>query len=346
MEIEFITYDYDNDRYIMGSVNDWSGVSGKTINSIFEIGLYQNVIERKPYENLYNAISTNDSRIIISVANGTNELNPFMNFATNYVKCFADAVNIATLTGREVEVRISTAYNGELTINRIVFFNCKMRILPSNSADTITFGKVIDKGNNIIKFESCLFTVANKIDSTTEALLAVESSSKFIFIDSEFADYVNDTSLTYHFSLLINSGAKVEIDDIDNLGSKSRLITDGAELLTFKSTKWTSISGNTTSSNTGYSESNITFTVPNGRKYACTVNVGYSNVTPLGVAITKSTSTVITNPEVIFESPSGSTCRNTPVFVLLPGTYKIWTKHGSAPSSGEAVTLSYKDVTH
>lgn len=345
-EIENIIYDFDNDRFIIGSSNSWSGVDGKSIVSFFESGMFKNVIEVTPYGNIYDARSTSDSKIIISVANGTDELRPFMEFASTYVKCFSDALNIAATYRREIEVQISTNHNGELTIGNTILQNCKMRILPSDAANTVTFNKVIDKGNNIIKFEHCLFNVANKIDSVTEALLTVASSSKFIFADSEFADYVDDTSLTYHYSLLINSGTEVEVDDITNLGSKSRLILDGARLLTPESSKWTTITGSTTSASADYSESNITFTVPARRRYACSVNVGYSNVTPLGVAITKSTSVSVSYADAIFESPSGILCKNTPVFVLPPGTYKIWTKHGSAPSSGETVTLIYKDVTH
>ena len=346
-EIQNIIYNFDDDEFIIGSKNSYSGVAGYDIVSFFIAGLYQNVVEKEPYADNYDSRSVDSARIIISVANGTNELRPFMDFKPNFVKCFSDAVNISNSYHRQIVIYISTAYNGVLEIGNIKVKDFNARIQPSNNSNVIVFNNFIDDGNNNIIFINCNFTKATKLDSISEAIISVSQTSKLMFVNCTFADYTNNSSLTYHFSLVIDEGATVNIDDNTNLGSKSLLVQSNGQLLTAKSSKWNNISGTVNSVANTYVESSITsFTVPSGRTYECKVWQGYSSAKPLGVVVTSSTATSVGNPEYVEESPTSAISKkNTGIFILSAGTYKIWCKK-DATANNESVTISYKDITY
>ena len=85
---------------------------------------------------------------------------------------------------------------------------------------------------------------------------------------------------------------------------------------------------------TNYEYVGISVTVPSGYVYLVYFIAGYSTGAPTGIAICNS-STTCSAATVIYEHLPTSPLygRNTPAYFLSAGTYYMWAKRASVPSS-------------
>ena len=87
-------------------------------------------------------------------------------------------------------------------------------------------------------------------------------------------------------------------------------------------------------SSTNYEYVNVTFTVPTGCTYLVWLTAVYTSGAPIGIALTtNSNAPSSANTVGFWEWSSSFTAGKTPVMMLVQGTYYMWAKRATVPTS-------------
>lgn len=332
-EIEALTYDYDNERFIMCCATSGIGVTDKAVYTFAEIGIFNEVIEYVPS---IMGITTTDftEPINAGLENGCTILRP-VPFSTTRpnrtFKCFSDIMNLNRWLRHSVRIVITTSLSGSTNIIDGVY----LRGNNFQNIGSCIMRNIYSMGNNDCQFRDVTFDSFIEFDSYG-CNLQTGINDTFKFLNCTFSDFTS--SKTHISHILVNNGSIV-IDDGGNTyeGTNSRFyhVLGG---ISYPETffKQTTISGsNVTSIANSYVKA-LTFDVTGQSLVYATSARANSNTE--GYIITNTDNLTDTENRVLQYEVSGSHAAKTPVVVLLKGTYYLWVKKvGAVTFKGYAI---------
>lgn len=343
-EVQNLAYDESNDAWIIGAYAKNSGVHGKGLNFFFEVDLYHGIVEymTDPLNPSYSYGTMSNGRVILNVANGSENLAPFQKVNAGVYKCVTDAVNVATRLGAYAYINLSEQYGGILEIGNINLSNFKGRISSGVSGKKVDIYSVYASGNSDITFLGCRF-VSSEVIASHQANIIVRNNNTVSFDDCAFNDFETGDGVTTKAHVFAYEYGTVRFAANNTFGTLTHVTSvyygKVIERLMYD---WTRLEGKFSSVANTYVYTGLSLTVPSNRFYRVWMDTNYGSAEPTGIGIASSSS-VFNNSSIIFileknERPA----RHTPEYILLPGTYYMWVRKAAA-SSNESAYLYYRE---
>ena len=333
-EVESIMYDFDNERFIVASTSNTSGVKNKNIATYFEAGILRPVFEVLPFRKYYDS---NHEKVTVTVLQDNGQNPPQL--PQEKLHCISDALNISKIYGVVVDILFDS--DNSIDIGDMYVEDSCFSLSPAND-NVINIEKVLSNGKIHATFVKCKFNGKTKTSDNNECNVRIPMLSNVTFRSCQFSDYSNTSSVSGHYHLYVSSGCDVTVSTDTIFGTKSpwkisddSILTIGDKLTeqqmsfpyNFLSTEWTHIG---------------TISVPNGAKWEVRFDNTVNNSYATGIALTSPSVTDPQDASRFYYEAGGGHISGTPT-VIVEETRKLWVRRNN--TGNETTVMRYKQVS-
>lgn len=332
-ELEAVTYDFDNDRYLVIAGNNDNGVYNKRTLTIAEVGVYNDIVEFVP---MHTGIAANipNATYFARVENGASTLVPTP-FVNNYTfKCFNDVLNLNRWLGGALRIRMDTSLTGSEAVISNMILKDNDIVFIVNPFEVKHF---ISHGGNKAMIDGAHFTGYEEVSGYAYNLM-LNNNDDISFASCEFDDFTSAETRLAH--VLVNFNSKCSFRGSANVfnGTKDKYRPNAHGVIMNDSYfKNHSVSANFESMADTYVYTGVELTLEEMSLVWASVARGGVDVT--GVIISDSSSAITGNVcELVYETTQHQ--RRSPAVVLNAGTYYLWVKRVGVTT--DAATLTYR----
>ena len=327
-EEQQLLYDWEHDRYILGSVSSNTGLYNKAINMFYEIDLYKSIPVIRPH---FGTISKYTTATFTSADTFLSSLRPYDNINVTTFKTPQDVLNI---------FKIANMYGDALMKNSLIYhldvvgFSGMIR---GTSGEHAQIQHIVVHGNSTVRFLFCDFNNKFNPIANYNAQVEIADGAHVIFWGCIFNDYTADAAHPVH--IFSQSYGKIKLTDCTFNSTKKKVYHARlTEAINEDMLSWKSISDSIIGVADTYVKTPTTITVPDEEIWEVYVQTAQSSNKAIGVIINTSDSYATINPRVI--ETDTTPIQYTPVFILTSGTYYLWLKCSN--NNSESYQLFYK----
>lgn len=340
-ESEALIYDFDNDRYLIGSAQSFAGYSSTTIAMIYEIDLFKSIDIVVPDVRGNSGYDSNEDRPIIDVDDSLlSTLAPYDGKSVNKLKSPQDAITLGLVLGKFVDIRVSAT----TTLHRLKMNGFKGVLRGLDSSHKITIDALTKLSGVTCEFLDCIFT--GKIAYGTDYFqICADVLNDLSFLRCQFEDV--DGIIAHIGGMDHNSIFVRESDCIFNSTKRKYFGSNGSEIITPDTIHFVEKQGSTfnpvadTYVYSGLSIENAFF-----EKALVRIRSSKNGAAaPVGIIISNSNTDISgTHLRYIYEPSTPAFQCMTPLFMLSRNsTWYVWVKY-DANSTGETAYADIKKI--